>query len=322
MTAFEWVEEFKKYMMGVKGASDHTVRSYGGDVELLYRWATTGQHGKPRERKPLEDKPGFDWASFTQDRAVEYMNSLRANGTKASSLQRKLYSLRGFFHFLRRKGVGSIDPFQEMVVKGAHRKPPRILTMEEMGRLLNAIRVDIAAMAGVPSEEVFLTVRDKAMLETMYSAGLRIAEVVGLDWGDINFRGRQARVTGKGSRTRQIPLGQKALDALLVYQRHYEHRWGRKAEGDAPVFLSQNNRRMVTRMINRIVLKWCAAAGIRRINPHMFRHSAAVHMLQGGCDVRVIQAMLGHSSLATTQVYTAIRPRHLQTVHSNTHPRA
>ncbi len=161
------------------------------------------------------------------------------------------------------------------------------------------------------------------MLEVLYVAALRVSEAVGLNWEDIDWRGREVRVLGKGNKERVCPLGQRAFDSLFEYARHYEERFGRKAEGQQPVLMSQWSPLIVTRSIPRTVRKWLAFARIEnRIAPHGFRHSAATHMLDNGADLRVIQILLGHASIITTEIYTHVSTRKLKAVHANTHPRS
>ena len=215
---------------------------------------------------------------------------------KFPSVARKIYALRQFFKFLRNKGVTRADPWGEIELHAIRRKLPTILTVNEMNQVLSRIREPLPALLGVPSEEVFLTVRDRAMLETLYSAALRVSELVGLNWQDINWNAREVRVLGKGNKERICPLGQKALEALLEYSRHYEHHWKRKPEGPAPVFLSMWNRRIDQRMMPRSIHKWCRLAGVKRVNPHAFRHSAATHMLENDADLRVSYSATPRSS--------------------------
>jgi len=230
--------------------------------------------------------------------------------------------LRQFFKFLRKKNATSADPWGDIQLHAIRRKLPVTLSVNEMNTFLIRIREPIPALLGVPSEEIFLTVRDRAMLETLYSAALRVSELCGANWYDIDWNKREIRVVGKGNKERVCPLGQKALEALLEYSRHYEEHWGRKPDGPAPLFLSVWDMRINTRTIPRIIRKWCQRAGVKRVNPHAFRHSAATHMLDNGADLRVIQKLLGHASIVTTEIYTHVAIRKVKTVHATTHPRA
>jgi len=304
MTALEWIREFEGYLSLVKNRANNTVRGYIADAELLHRFAKLD-----------------DWSTFTEEMAVEYVRQLK-QACKDTSVARKIYSLRQFFKFLRKKKVVSADPFGDMELHAIRRKLPVTLTINEMNTLLARIREPIQALLGVPSEEVFLTVRDRAMLETLYSAALRVSELVGMNWQDIDWNKREVRVVGKGNKERVCPLGQKALEALLEYQHHYQNHWDRKPDGPAPVFLSMWDMRINQRTIPRTIRKWCSAASVKRVNPHAFRHSAATHMLENGADIRVIQKLLGHASIITTEIYTHVAIRQVKTVHANTHPRA
>jgi len=321
MTALEWIQEFGSYLTLVKNRSVNTVRSYRLDAELLYRFATTGKLGQPRLKAPLEES-AFDWAALSEKMAIDYVHALKKSGAKDTSVFRKICSLKQFFKFLRRKRVVTDDPFLDFEMHAIRRKLPATLTIHEMNILLNRIREPIPAMLGVPNEKVFLTVRDRAALELLYSAALRVSELCGANWEDLNWSNREITVTGKGNKTRVCPLGQKALEALLEYQHHYENHWERKPEGPAPVFLSMWGRRINQRTIPRTIRKWCRLAGVKRVNPHAFRHSAATHMLENGADIRVIQKLLGHASISTTEIYTRVAIRKVKSVHANTHPRA
>ena len=321
MTALEWIREFESYLTLVKNRSANTVKSYVIDAELLYRFATTGELGTPRVKSPLLET-ALEWVECNEKMAVDYVQALKKGGAKDTTVFRKICSLKQFFKFLRRKRVIRDDPFEDFELHNIRRKLPATLTINEMNRLLTSIRQPLPAMLGVPNEDVFLTVRDRAMLETLYSAALRVRERCGANWQDIDWNKREITVTGKGNKTRACPFGQKALEALLEYQHHYENHWERKPEGPAPAFLSTWNMRINTRTIPRTIRKWCRAAGVKRVNPHAFRHSAATHMLENGADIRVIQKLLGHASIITTEIYTQVALRKVKTVHATTHPRA
>jgi integrase/recombinase XerC len=317
----EWINEFERYLTLVKNRSVNTVRSYILDAELLYRFAVTGKLSEPRVKLALPQS-AFDWAEFSEDKAVDYIRDLKASGAKDSNVARKVYSLRQFFKFLRKKGVTSADPWGDMELHALRRTLPKTLSVDEMNRLLSCIRQPMPALLGIPNEDAFLTIRDRAMLETLYSAAVRVSELCGMNWQDIDFAKREVRVLGKGNKERNVPLGQKALDALMDYAPHYERKWEKKPEGPRAVFLSMWDRRIETRTIPRTIRKWCKVAGVKRVNPHAFRHSAATHMLENGADIRVIQKLLGHASIITTEIYTSVAIRKVKSVHANTHPRA
>ena len=321
MTALEWIREFETYLTVVKNRSTNTVRSYVYDVESLYRFVTTGDLGKARYRTPVIES-ALNWADFTEEKAADYVRAQKQSGARDTSTARKIYALRQFFKFLRKKNAAPGDPFAEMELHAIRRKLPATLSVNEMNQLLSRIREPLQALLGVPNEQGLLLIRDRAMLETLYSAALRVSELCAVNWQDIDWNKRELSVIGKGNKERVCPLGQKALEALLEYQHHYENHWGRKPDGPAPVFLSMWDRRINQRTIPRTIGKWCQAAGVKRVNPHAFRHSAATHMLENGADIRVIQRLLGHASIITTEIYTHVAIRQLKTVHANTHPRA
>ena len=321
MTAIEWIQQFETYLTVVKNRSPHTVSAYVADAELLYRFATSGKLGKARRNIALEES-AFDWATFDEDAAADYVRAVKESGAKDTSVARKIYSLKQFFKFLRKKKVTIADPWGDIELHAIRRKLPTILTINEMNKLLTCIRQPIPALLGVPNGEVFLTIRDRAMLEVLYSSGLRVSELCGMNWEDIYFAKRELKVLGKGNKERLCPLGQYALEGLMRYAPHYERHWQRRPEGPAPVFLSTWDMRINTRTIPRTIRKWCKQAGVKRVNPHAFRHSAATHMLERGADLRVIQKMLGHASIMTTEIYTQVATQKVKSVHATTHPRA
>ena len=304
VTPIEWIGQYENYLALIKNRRPNTARGYVSDLKLLLKFAGVQ-----------------DWRDFTEQQTVEYLKEMKKT-QQDQSIARKIYCFRGFFKFLRKKGAITVDPWEDIETHAINRKLPVLLSVQEMNKLLTCIRQPLSALVGIPNEEAFLTIRDRAMLETLYSAGLRVSELVGLDWGRIDFNKREVRVLGKGNKERTVPVGQKALEALAEYRPHYERQWERKAETVAPVFLSMCDMRINQRTIPRTIAKWCATAGVKRVNPHAFRHSCATHMLDGGADIRVIQVMLGHASIQTTEIYARVAIRKVKSAHSNSHPRA
>lgn len=306
MNASEWIDEYEKHLSLVKNRATNTVRSYINDITLLLKFSNVD-----------------DWATFSENHAMAYMKYLKGS-YKDSGQARKVYCLRGFFKFLRKRQVIALDPWEDFEATHYDRKLPVVLTVQEVNRLLGTIRIECRAMAGIPNEEAFLTVRDRALVEVLYAAALRVSEACNLDWENIDFAKRELRVLhGKGNKHRIVPIGQYAIDALLEYQRHYETKWERKAEGQRPVFLSQWDRRILTRSIPRTINKWVAKSGIKKhVNPHLFRHSCATHLLENGMDLLTIQTMLGHSSVMTTQIYAKVGTKKLKSEYSLAHPRS
>ena len=157
------------------------------DTELLYRFVTTGKLGQPRVKAPLAES-AFDWAAFSEDMAVAYVSELKKHGAKDTSVARKIYALRAFFKFLRKKGVTAADPWGDMELHAIRRKLPATLSVNEMNKLLTCIRQAMPALVGIPNAEAFLTVRDRVLLETLYSAALRVNELCGMNWEDIDWQ--------------------------------------------------------------------------------------------------------------------------------------
>jgi integrase/recombinase XerC len=213
-TALEWIREYETYLGIVKNRSINTVRNYIHDAESLYRFLTTGSLGKARYRIPLVES-SLNWADVTEDNAANYVRALKESGARDTSTARKIYSFRQFFKFLRKKKVVTADPFADMELHAIRRKLPATLSINEMNRVLSCIRQPLPALLGVPNEEGFLLIRDRAMLETLYSAALRVSELTGMDWQDIDWNKRELRVLGKGNRERLCPLGRKRLKLYL-----------------------------------------------------------------------------------------------------------
>ena len=308
MTALEWTREFESYLTLVKNRSANTVKSYLIDAELLYRFATTRELGTPRVKSPLLES-AFDWASFSEKMAVDYVQALKKSGAKDTSVFRKICSFKQFFKFLRRKRIITDDPFEDFELHKIRRKLPETLTVNEMNRLLTCIREQVPAMLGLPVEEVFLTVRDRAMLETLYSGALRVSELCGMNWQDIDWNKREVRVVGKGNKERVVPLGEEAALHLARYLR--DGRPALAAGANEALFLSVRGRRLDTSTVRRLLR-----------HPHRLRHAFATHLLEGGADLRVIQELLGHASLSTTQIYSHVDARRLRRVYDRSHPRS
>jgi len=306
MNALDWIKKYEQHLALVKNRATNTVRAYVVDIELLQRFFKLD-----------------DWKDFTEQHGIDYMRHLKAS-YRETGVARKIYCYRGFFKFLRKQGATTLDPWEDFEIARYDRAIPKVLTVQEMNRLLGCVRTEVVALRGVPNEETFLTFRDRALFEVLYSAALRVSEVCNLNWEDIDVAKRELRVLhGKGNKHRICPLGQYAIEAILDYSSEYERHWERKPEGERPMFLSTWDRRILTRSIPRTITKWVARAGIKKhVNPHLFRHSAATHMLENGADLRVIQELLGHRQISTTEIYTHVATKRVITVHANTHPRA
>jgi len=240
-----------------------------------------------------------------------YLASL-AQDRKKSSIGRKLAALKGFFRYLVTTKRLDKDPLL-LVNSLKQEKPlPQFLTVDDAFQLLEAVKV-----------ENNFDLRDRAVLEVFYSTGIRVSELVGLDWADIDVQLGIVRVVGKGSKERIVPIGAVALKALDSYADSVRLQWQVACRGESPVFLNHRGRRITTRSVARIVEKHLKLAGIAiKMGPHGLRHSFATHLLNGGADLRVIQELLGHVSLSTTQRYTHLNLDQLTAVYDRAHPRA
>jgi len=234
---------------------------------------------------------------------------------RRSSVGRKLATLRTFFRYLKREGIAERNPAKGVATPKAPRDLPQAFSVDEVFRVLET-----------PEQDSPLTLRDRAILELLYSCGLRVSELTGLGMTDLDLSGHMVRVTGKGRKERIVPVGSKAVSALREYL-NVRGNLPAKTQTDsslsAPVFLNYRGGQLSTRSVGRIVKKYLLKAEmVRRGTPHTFRHSFATHLLDGGADLRGIQELLGHSSLSTTQKYTHVSSAKLLEVYDKAHPRA
>ena len=276
-------------------ASAHTLRGYRADLADLERF--------------LRERRGRAVAVGKID--VDDLRTYVANGlrhAKRSTLGRRVAAIRGFFRFLMREGAIRRDPAASLAAPKAETRLPDFLPIDETERLLGKL----------PEGSAWAE-RDAAILETLYSSGLRVSELVGLDWNDVDFENDCLRVFGKGRKERIVPIGEIALERLRRYR---EHLAAVKIRA-AAVFVNRRGGRLTTRSVARFVERYgLGAGGARRVHPHALRHSFATHLLEQGADLRAIQEMLGHASLSTTQRYTHVNLDHLMKVYDDAHPRA
>ena len=295
------IDRFLQYLHVERNASDLTVKSYREDLTALADYLTEAHEGvcpRPENISVLELRG--------------YVAALSEAGYAATTIARRLASLRSFFRFGQREGWVKINPAKPLRNPRKPRNLPHFLSSEDVGRLLQA-----------PSPDDPMGLRDRAILETMYSAGLRVSEVVGLDRSDLDFDADVLRVRGKGRRERLSPIGSYAVRALnrwLPFCRLHPN----EATGpSAPVFVNKFGRRLTTRSVARMLEKYLRATGLdRRTTPHSLRHSFATHLLNGGADIRSVQELLGHKSLVTTQIYTHVSSTALRAAYEKAHPRA
>lgn len=300
----EVIQAFSNYLTNERNASPHTLRNYLSDLAqlqafLLARELCLDSNGAVDVGKIDIHVVRAFLASLTKDR-------------KKSSIGRKVAALKGFFRFLLSTKRIEKDPLL-LIQSPKQEKPlPTFLSVDDAFQLLDGIKIESG-----------LDVRDLAVLEVFYSTGIRVSELVGLNWADIDIQLGIVRVVGKGSKERIVPIGKVALDALEQYSHEQRKRWNFLCKGATAVFLNNRGKRITTRSVARIVEKHLKLAGIPiKMGPHGLRHSFATHLLNSGADLRVIQELLGHASLSTTQRYTHLNLDQLTAVYDKAHPRA
>lgn len=292
---------FADYLSFEKGHSAHTVRAYTGDVRGLISFA--GARGVP-----------VDALDLPLLRA--WLAEHARRGAARTTIARQVSSAKTFCAWAVRQGVLPADPAQRLQAPKAHRTLPTVLAPEQA-----AAAVDAAAAAdGADQPDSPVSRRDRVILELLYSCGIRVGELCGLDVGDVDRDRRVIRVIGKGDKQRSVPYGRPAATAVDAWLHHGRPALATTASGNA-LLLGVKGGRLDQRMARTVVHRATEAAG-QSVGPHALRHSAATHLLEGGADLRVVQELLGHSSLATTQLYTHVSVERLRAVHRQAHPRA
>ncbi len=304
----EWIERYLRYLRIERNASPHTIRNYGSDLRQFrdYLAESSGARGEG----------GGKAAKIDQLAVRGFMARLYEREKKKSSIARKLSAVRAFFKFLTREQLIRTSPAAAVATPKLEKHLPRILSEEEMNRFLDQLAH--SAKQGEP-----LVARDRAILELLYASGLRVSELVGLDMRSINFDDGMVLVRGKGRKERIVPFGSKAKEALGAYLPVREKILVETRTGSAAMFLNAKGGRLTTRSVDRLVKKYIRALCLNvKASPHSLRHAFASHLLDEGADLRAIQEMLGHESLATTQKYTQVSIKHLMDVYDKAHPKA
>src|SRR4030066_2385584 len=284
----EYIDKFIRYLEFERSVSVHTVRAYKKDLEKFSEYVKT----EP-DKVDMIDVRGF---------IAEQIKS----GLNKTTVSRRLASIRSFFKFLHREGYVKTNPAKFVSNLKVPKLLPRFLSVDEVFSLVEK-----------PEGIGFIPVRDKAILELLYSSGLRVSELSGLNIDDLNIKGNLIKIRGKGKKERIVPVGSKAIDAIKSYM---IDRMLLKSK-DKALFLNRMGTRLTDRGVRRIVVKYAKALTISgQIGPHTLRHTFATHLLQGGADLRVIQELLGHSSLSTTQKYTHLDITHLMDIYDKAHP--
>lgn len=286
----DYVDKFLRYLGTERGASEHTIRSYGKDLETFF------EH--------VRSQPGTVDMADIRGYVAAQINS----GLNKSTVGRRLACVRSFFKFLHREGLIKSNPARLVSAPKMPKPLPKFLTVD-----------DVFSLIEKPEGIGYSPARDRAILELLYSSGLRVSELSGLNTDDLNIREGLVKAKGKGKKERLVPMGRKAIDAMKAYL--IERVLLKKK--DKALFLNRSGTRLTDRGVRRIVVKYARAILLDgRIGPHTLRHTFATHLLQGGADLRVIQELLGHSSLSTTQKYTHLDITHLMDVYDKAHPLA
>jgi integrase/recombinase XerC len=301
------LEQFLDHLQAERNASALTIRTYRAELLAFRDWVAA------RARQPC------DWQRIDPFHLRGYLVHLTERRYNRSTIHLKISALRSFFRWLVRAEQIKQNPVAGLTLPKKGRRLPKFLTVAQMDMLLNI------PLAGAGPAAHWTAWRDKAILETFYSAGLRVHELVQLNDDDIDLLSEVARVRGKGKRERFAPLGGPAVETLLRYLQLRiapANRADRPA-GRGPLFVNRFGRRLTTRSVQRMLKKHLVLAGLDpSLTPHKLRHSFATHMLDAGADLRSVQELLGHAHLSTTQIYTHITPERLRKVYEKAHPRA
>ena len=333
------IQNFIVYLRSVRNSSPHTILNYGKDLQQFADYLT------PPDTPP----PGL--SDLNHHIVREYVGHLHSLGLEKSSVARKLAALRSFFKYCVREGLIKDNPARLVATPKLPKRIPSVLSAEELNGFLNQLadvrtpqpqslvrrsnRSQTAEAAPhrsrITDDQALLLRRDRALLELLYAAGLRVSELTGLNLADLDRREKMLRVRGKGSKERIVPYGGKAQEALEAYwpvreQLLMQAGPGRRRRGPAhseAIFLNYSGRRLTQRSVGRIVKKYVRLANMDwDLHPHSLRHAFATHLLADGADLRAIQELLGHQSLATTQKYTHVSIRQLMDIYDKSHPHA
>ncbi|MCX7724697.1 MAG: tyrosine recombinase XerC [Thermodesulfovibrio sp.] len=289
-----YITKFLNYLRVQKGDSPHTFRAYKKDLEEFFEFAKV----EPEKVDPIVIR------GFISEQILK--------GKSKTTVARKLSTLRSFFSYLYSEGLIKNNPARVVSSLKIKRNIPRFLTVDDAFRLVEA-----------PSEESFTVQRDRAILELFYSSGIRVSELCGLNIEDLDLKQGLIKVKGKGKKERIVPLGKKAKEALKKYLaiRHLVRIKKKISLDDTPLFINNRGKRISDRQVRRIVEKYAKIIGVvEKVTPHTIRHTFATHLLMEGADLRVIQELLGHTSLSTTQIYTHVDLKHLLDVYDKAHP--
>ena len=285
---------FSAYLAHEKNYSKHTINAYLRDIKQFQHW--------------LKQKNGTSLAAADSLHVRTWVAGLHRQGLGGKTLQRKLSSLRSFYQYLVRNRHLSNNPAQDIRAPKSKRSLPGTLDADTLTQLLD-----------IPADTV-LAIRDRAMMELIYSSGLRLSELVSLDLTSIDLNDRMLRVLGKGNKTRLLPIGNKAVEALQAW---LPKRTAMAKQDTSALFVSSRGSRISNRSVQQRINYWRKKQGLEQaVHPHKLRHSFASHILESSGDLRAVQELLGHSDISTTQIYTHLDFQHLAKVYDQAHPRS
>ena len=286
------INEYLVFVSQVKNLSENTTKSYERDLKKLYLF--------------LEKLNVTNYSEIKEEICSAWIGDLYSQNNKPKSIQRHLSSAKGFFRFLKKNNLISSSPFELVTAPKSSNTLPDVLSPEDVEQLLNF----------KPSNTI--EIRDMAIVELMYSSGLRVSETVNINISDFEENMSFLRVIGKGSKTRLVPMGRFAINAINNWLNERE----KISNNTDALFLNSKGSRLSVRSIQLRLKKMATKQGLPPVHPHMLRHSFATHMLESSGDLRTIQELLGHSSLSTTQIYTKLDYQHLAKIYDKSHPRA
>ena len=282
-----------------KNLSTNSITSYKTDLERYINFLYDGESIRELD-------------SIRQIHIRNFIRFLNDQNLSSSTINRSFSSIRSYHKYLSYEKKITHNPTQLLEPPKISKKLPKVLSIQEINEIINSVKVENS-----------MGYRDKAILETLYSAGLRVSELCSLEMNNILFDSAMLRVVGKGNKERYVPLGDKAIKLINDYCKYIRSALVDKKKSHGNVFLSKNGKQLTRMTIFNIMKKWSRISGINKdISPHTFRHSFATHLLEGGADLRAVQEMLGHSDISTTQIYTHLDNEYLKEVHRTFHPRA
>lgn len=298
--------KFLEFLKVEKNVSHHTLRSYSTDIDQFYNYLT---------KKKIVDGHEWDFKKIDNLTIRSYLGFLYKKNISKRSVARKLAVIRSFFKFLCREGFLKKNPAKSVATPRQEKNIPSFLTIDEIFHLLKQ-----------PEEKSFLGLRDKAILELFYATGMRIGELVSSNIEDINFDLRLIKIKGKGKKERIVPINRSAVTLLAKYieeRKKKELKINIVSSGKSPLFINFRYKGITDRGIRNMLVKYLRKGNISKtISPHSLRHTFATHLLDAGADLRVIQELLGHSSLSTTQKYSHVSTRQLMEIYDKAHPKA